>query len=150
MSALIRFGIGKNTKARIFEQASKKHECKICGEKRWGILVRLLAPLKKDVGICHQCLTMIAMGNNVRINKSTEFGPFSKTLIISSSKRRPKHKPGIKVIKPEKIQCPHKNCTKMLTERGMKMHVMRKHPELIDNKIENPSEAPDETTKETS
>ena len=60
MSALVRFEDGLvKYKARIFEQGSYRRECAVCGEKRFGVLLRFLEPGKYEKTICHQCLVTL-------------------------------------------------------------------------------------------
>jgi len=63
MSVLIRFNSGlKKYKVRMFEQASKKIECRVCANRKYGILLRFVDPVKHEKGICHECLVKIAEG----------------------------------------------------------------------------------------
>jgi len=61
MSALIRFSTGTvRYKARMFEQGSRKQDCVICKNRRFGVLVRFIEPKKCESGICHECIGRIA------------------------------------------------------------------------------------------
>ena len=128
MSALVRF---KTThqyyKARVFEQASKRHICSVCNRNDWGILVRHVAPDKKDVGICNQCLVRITLGRQITVEgkKNVQYGAHPKFGHTAGKKRGPKAKTG---PKPAKMNCKCEICGKTFTETGLKMHTKTMHP----------------------
>ena len=72
MAELLRFRIGEVLyKARIFERGSLKQECSCCGERRFGLLLRFIVPIKREKLICHECVVKLAMGL-VKVEAPTE------------------------------------------------------------------------------
>ncbi len=62
MSYLVRFGTGPGkVKARMFDSGSRKQECQLCGERRFGVLFRFSDPKKQERTICHECLAILAL-----------------------------------------------------------------------------------------
>lgn len=98
MSHLVQIKEGRRTvkKARIYEQGSRKHDCMCCGKRKFGVLIRHIAPVKKDTLICDECIILISLGEEIVVDGETKFGPYSKKRIISSARRRPKQKRGAK------------------------------------------------------
>ena len=65
MAHLARFKIGGvYHKARIFERRTRRGECSVCKEVRYGILLRFSNPtfVPADKHICHECIIKIAAG----------------------------------------------------------------------------------------
>ena len=151
MSQQIRFKIGKDdfwTKAVIYERHSRKQECAVCGQRRWGILVRHKAPKKiKDTLICLECIVQISRGMIIDLGEKNQFGMFNESRIIGAIKRRGKAAYGQgemigKKPKHEKDQkCPY--CSQMFSGHGLKSHLKFKHPEFaVEQKDTEPVTEP--------
>ena len=68
MSSLVRFKIDdKQYKALIYERSSSRHECSCCRRLKYGVLVRLVEPVKKDTLICEECMVQIVTGQTIRV-----------------------------------------------------------------------------------
>lgn len=138
MSQLIRFKIGKDkfyTKAVIYERHSRKQECAVCGQRRWGILVRHKAPKKRpDTLICLECIVQISLGMTIELGEGNQFGMFNESRFIGAAKRRRKatygqnDRLGTKPKHKKDEKCPF--CGQMFTGHGLTMHIKHKHPEV--------------------
>ena len=132
MSALVRFELKDvRYKARVFEHASRRYDCKCCGNKAQGILVRHIDPVKKDTGICHECLVKLALEIKIQVGPPQDgirIEKYNPSSIVNDSKRRKKKKPGAAKggRNFEKVECPH--CHEMFTKQGLHFHIKSKHP----------------------
>ena len=132
MSHLVRFETkDMKIRSRIFEQASRKHICMCCGQKKFGILVRHLSSNKRpDTSICSECIVLISLGIPIEVNRITKFGSFSPINIVKEAKRRAKKPAG----QPKGSKMPNvptekcKVCNRMITTKGgMKRHMQEAH-----------------------
>ncbi len=153
MSQLIRFKIGTDdffTKAVIYERHSRKQECAVCGQRRWGILVRHKAPKKiKDTMICLECIVQISLGMTIDLGEGNKFGRFNESRFIGAAKRRRKaqygenERLGTKPKHDKDQMCPVPNCGQMFSGHGLKMHLKFKHPEFaVEQKDTEPVTEP--------
>jgi hypothetical protein len=153
MSVLVRFKTGsENIKARIYEQSSTRKTCTICKEESRGmivLLVRHLQPKKPDSAVCHKCIVKLCLAPVI---ETVVEPPVKKPVVKRKTRGRPK-KRGVKrgtVLKKEK--CPH--CERKMPKNCIGQHMKFKHPEeyakLIDNKIEESTDASVEETKAAS
>lgn len=85
---LVRTKIGDaRMRIQIYDRGSRKIPCVVCGEKNYGILLRIGSPTKKDVGICDQCVCELA-GPSIGIETENALTrPLLETLA-----KRPKRK----------------------------------------------------------
>jgi hypothetical protein len=89
MSVLTRFNIGLvRYKARIFEQGSRKITCRVCTERRYGILVRFIEPKKHEDGICHECIARMADGIPIKDKVDLPAEVKTKPRIIKKRKKK--------------------------------------------------------------
>lgn len=99
MSVLIRFNTGlTKVKARMFEQGSRKTECRVCGNRRYGILLRFIEPIKHEKGICHECLVKIAEGLPIQAASAVQ-----EVLDAAPKKTGPKKKTTKKKVTKKKL-----------------------------------------------
>lgn len=148
MSELVRFKTGPEgkqeyLKARIYERCSRKLPCACCGTTKIRVmLIRFSEPIKKDFGICHECILLMAFGRTIIIDKKADirYGRFSPREIISSAPIRAPKKSGSKDT--GKIPCPI--CKELMGKgAGMRLHMSSKHPKPTENK--ETKETPKET-----
>jgi len=139
MSQLCRFKLNnKYTKARIYEQSSRKMPCMCCGKTMFGVLIRHYEPDKQpDTLICNECIITMALGLPIELENGYVFGRYSVKHIINSTRIRKPLKRGPKVakVRPKTEKCPY--CGDMFTVQGLPSHVMNRHPnekqlEIID------------------
>ena len=136
MSVNVRFTTGGvYYKAWIYERASSKGTCVICGnESHDNILIRHKEPKKiiGDTHICHKCLVLISN----RIQKAGDFEPPVIKKRVQKKPGRPKKRGTKKGTKPKKFQC--KYCDKMIAKANVTQHMKFSHPEVIyETLIEN-------------
>lgn len=93
MSTLARFKI-LNTwyKARIFERASRKRDCACCGQRKFGVLIRHIDPVKKDTLICEECIVKLSLGRRIDVigKPNVMFGLYPRKQHVVGKKRGPK------------------------------------------------------------
>lgn len=86
-------------KSRIFERGSRKHPCMICGERKFGVLIRHIAPVKKETLICDECIILMSLGKEIVVGKKV-FGLYSKAKAKKkATKKKTAKKPAAKNIK---------------------------------------------------
>ena len=153
MGQLVSFKIGDDeflTKARIILEHSRKQICAVCGNKRWGVLVRHQAPKKiKDTLVCLECVVQISLGLPIQVDEKIKFGPYNKNQIINDAVRRPAKRLGAKrgSKQPKNTPCPH--CGELFAASFIHLHIKHKHPEVVqvkpdaEPKVEPPAEPPD-------
>ena len=128
MSQLVRFKIdGVYTKARIYEQGSKKLDCVCCKQRKFGLLIRHIEPTKiPDTLICNECVVQIALGLPIPIDRKTKFGAYSKADIIANAPRRKADTVGVKKGKviERTLECPY--CDELFSPQGLPLHI-KKH-----------------------
>lgn len=150
MSQLVRFEHkGKRYKTRVFETSSRKRNCICCGERRFGVLFRHIAPEKiPDTLICGECVVLISLGVPIKVNATTAFGKFSKARIVADSKRRGKQAPGRKPKGP-KVKCPI--CGLEVAKTGLAKHKRVAHkPEPAKPEVKEDSDAKETNVKKAS
>ncbi len=144
MAELVKFKIGDVVnRAKIILLHSRKQTCIICGEKRWGVLIRPTSPKKlKDTCICLECITQIGLGMNIQMADNNQFGFFNEGEILKAFKIREnlRCKTGkyynTQVKQEKDCKCPY--CDKVFASKGLGPHIRFKHPETLTEGVPVP------------
>ncbi len=154
MAELVKFKIGDVVnRARIILRHSRKQICIICGEKRWGVLIRPTSPKKlKDSMICLECITQIGLGMNITLADHNQFGFFNEEHILKAFKIREnlRCKTGkyydTQVKQDKDSKCPY--CEKIFASKGLGPHIRFKHPEVVTESVSTPEPPVEPKTEE--